>query len=563
MKTRSLLLYVPGTPLDVSVLLPQRRLAALASCLLQEGHETQILDWGTAEGLSRLGTPGLRAAASLAWCGAAPSAKSWLSWLGIRERSPLERLAEESLAQRREEVLSSILAHTRLDFVVFQLESRADALAVRPIVEQMAERCPQVRRIAVGAYPETFGTAMLAESNVFHGACVGDIETSIIALAERITRPERWNAVPNLLYAEAGRVSRTPRDLNSELDAFPRPAYDADTYPAMRGNEKFKVFSLEHSRGRHHVDFSCAEVPWSGRQVRVRSIESLGTEIGHWTRTHGARVFHFSGDATPSAQVERFCAEMLANHSGVAFSREGHLAYCAPETFRALASAGCLSMDFRLDTGSQRLLEDFYGHNYGVTRAEEVLRGCMAAGVFASVRLTYPCPLDDRHTVAETLRILSRTRPDAATIAAPAVPPGSAWRNRAEEFGFQISGKPYVKWAGAEERAISWGLDAPESVPYRMRGWNPARIQEARTELDAGIRELKIRLHASSTLGLLARLESGRNETEYMDALSRALYACDANALSAFAASFNAQAMVPANTIPFRSFVPVRAVVGN
>ena len=126
MKTRSLLVYVPGIPFDLEAFCPQRRLAALAGSLVHEGHETQILDFGTTTGFGSMNTPGLRAFAVRAWDGEKEEwrgATTWRRLLGLRERSPWERLLDEAVEHRTAEVVTEIDALAELDLVTDQLNN--------------------------------------------------------------------------------------------------------------------------------------------------------------------------------------------------------------------------------------------------------------------------------------------------------------------------------------------------------------------------------------------------------------------------------------------------------
>ncbi len=566
MKTRSLLVYVPGIPFDLEAFCPQRRLAALAGSLVHEGHETQILDFGTTTGFGSMNTPGLRGFAVRAWDGEKEEwrgATTWRRLLGLRERSPWERLLDEAVEHRTAEVVTEIDALAELDFVLFLLNTRKDLLATIPVAESLAARRPEIRRIAAGPFMDDYGAAVLSSSKAFHGACVGDAEVSVDLLADRITRPERWNAVPNFLYADQGRIVRTPRDAANDLGRFPEPLYDVNIYPAMQ-NGKFKVFTVEHSRGSHHTVYGAAELPWSARQVRTKSVEAMGREIDRLVALFGASAFHFSGESTPSQQVDRLGAELFGRETPLLYSRDGHLSHSDPDSFRALAASGCVAMHFRLDTGSQRLLEDFYGHNFGITQAEETLRACRAADIFTQVSLTYPCPMDDRHTIAETLRILSRVKPNAASLARPVVPPGSVWRDRAAEFGFLIEEKHSPQWGSLTAPKDRFTSDDGADWGYRMRGWTTAQIEEAVRAIHIEGTELGIHMGGQGLLGLLARMSGLHgSEGDFMEDAAKSLFTGDVSALRGLVDAFNARAIRPSNTIPFRSFAPVRVAVGN
>ena len=102
----------------------------------------------------------------------------------------------------------------------------------------------------------------------------------------------------------------------------------------------------------------------------------------------------------------------------------------------AMAASGGQCVGIRVDSGSQRLVADHYGHTFGISAAEEAVRMAIRHGLHTTVQLTYPCPWDEEHTRAETLRFLRRTRPHGVNILHPHVLPHSRWHAMAAEFGY-------------------------------------------------------------------------------------------------------------------------------
>ena len=563
MKTRSVLVYVPGMPFDAGSLHPQRTLAGLAGVLLEEGHETRILDWGTVNGLASLGRPGLRAAARAGLPGKEPAGRLWRRILGGNPATALERLLEETAVARTQEAAQTISAMVDLDFAVFLLRNRADFLATLPVARLLKKMRPEVRRIGMGPYIEEYGAAVLTGSTAFDALCLGDVELAIGPLAERITRPERWGAVPNLLYSESGQIRRTPFDAGAGLEDYPRPVYHPEVYPALEGHQKFKVFTLEQSRGCHHVPHHRPEIPWSARQVRLMPVDRICDAMDRLGREMGAGAFHFAGASTPASHAERLSAELAMRYGGLPHSREGHFAYADPASMHAMRASGCLAAGFTLDTGSQRLLEDYYGHSFCVSQAEAVLRAVREAGILSSVRLTYPCPMDDYHTAAETVRILQRTQPNGVTVLPVSTPIGSRWKNEAAEFGFHIQSKGFMQWAGFPRARGPWEADR-DKPPYRMAQWTQDAATQSRNALDTEIRELGIPSDMNEHWALLGAIgaEPGQEEAFCAQGME-ALAAYDAPAISHLVKAFNTQAAIPVNTVAFRPFRPILAVVGN
>jgi hypothetical protein len=87
-----------------------------------------------------------------------------------------------------------------------------------------------------------------------------------------------------------------------------------------------------------------------------------------------------------------------------------------PQSLADLAASGCRSVSVQADSGSQYLLDEFYGSPWTVTEMERVFRASRFHGLYTVGEFTYPCPRDDYHTRAETERIVRRSQPHAVRV---------------------------------------------------------------------------------------------------------------------------------------------------
>lgn len=552
MKTRSRLVHVPALPWNAETLMPQHRLAALAGALVDHGHETQILDWGGLGALERLACA----------AGMAPETGSASRrGLGLLRAMTGERrqraMLETALRARAVEVARAVLPVQRPDFVVFLAERRADLIEARRCSALLREWAPEVVQLVTGSHVENHTTAIV-ELAGFDAALTGDAELGMLALAEAFRDRKRWDRLPNVVATDARGYAMSNPEIAHDWSALGQPKYDRSLYPAMSGNEKLKLLSVEHSRGRHHVPFGVAEPPLCLRQVRTKSVVLLGDEVARLAKRGGFRAFHFLGEATPAAQVDGMGYEIMARCLRIFYSREGHVRHLDPGTVQSLARSGCTSLGFRLDTGSQRLLEDYYGHDFGVSQAEAVLRSCRAEEIFLSTGLTYPCAQDDRHTREETVRLLRRCQPDAAQIHRLRCPTGSAWALRPGEFGCVADPARLARWAAA-----SPGELADAVAPVTMPGWKPARVASEREWMFAQLLELGIGAQLSARDGLVARLAGfAGEEAVYHARLRQALASFDVATAHELVSAFNEAATLAVNRIRLRAFEPNLAV-GN
>lgn len=561
MKTRSALLYVPGVPYRLDALMPQRCLAVSAGCLIGAGHETRIWDYGTVEAMRRFSTPGFRAAAkeiSSGWdtlCGGAGAGRT----PSYREARAFKALSLECEVRRCREVALSVAAEERLDFVAFLVHRREDFRMARRVAELLREERPEVCQVVFGPHIDLYGTVALASAPVFDGGCVGDYELGLAALSERINRREEWGVIPDFLYRTAGGLRRTGRDVNMDLDFLAAPCYERAVYPAVHTTGKLRLFTLEHSRGLHHSG-NYRPVPEEGaRPVRVRSASRMCDEMEGLSRLFGARAYLVNGVSTPSAQIDVLSQEILSRRLKVHYVRAGHILCAGAAAFPLMALSGCSAIEFRVDTGSQRLLEDYYGHDFGVTDIERLFRASRDAGLLRVMHLSYPCPKDDQHTRAETLRLVRRCKPDAASVGAPELVPGSWWYVRGLEFGYRIDPAAYSRWVTGED-LIPGGVEASA---YRMPGWPETRVAAEREALVREYAELGVAGLGSAGEALVARMTGYEGEEGEFAMMSRErLFTGDAAGVAKLVDDFNRHG-APASAAPFRPFVPVLAAVGN
>ncbi len=194
---------------------------------------------------------------------------------------------------------------------------------------------------------------------------------------------------------------------------------------------------------------------------------------------------------------------------------------------------------------------------------EEVLQSCKRAGLHVAVGLTYPCPLDDYHTHAETLRLLQRCKPGSVHVAPPEPEEGSLWLQRAPAYQFRADWTRHGKWAGARDLRPAWLPPAALFLPYRMSGWSVQRIAQEHGALCEDVAALGIAQGLSPSEVLLAELLPAPERRGYLDELRRELYCFDTRSLEELLGRFNDAASTSTNTVRFRPFTPVLAAVGN
>ena len=536
MKTRSILVAFPGNPFSIKALRPNARLAYLAGALERSGHTTTILDYGTIETLDRLFTPTFRnvaqRVADTVFTGQAAHPFSAVTTLwGLRG---MRRTLRAELASLLDDVTRSIIAESPLDFVVFSLTVPQDVTICIALAERLASAMPGIRLVACGALVEWAGA-----SNPW--------------LAEHFSLLLTQHAEQELLrWAEGRTFVDSPTQMAS--DSIFLPAYANDTYPALLGDSKFRLFEVETSRDifqRTYVD--AASFPL------VRSPESVCSEMEYLTESFGARAFCMTGGASVFDHMEHVAQEISARGLGVRYCRTGVIhnpngvSFSAP-VFNRIKVSGCRAIDFELNTGSQWMLDDYYGSDYGITEAEHILRASKFAGLFTVEHFVYPAPPDDYHSRAETVRLIERTQPDSVQINLPWALPSSA---RDIKRNDRDSDRTNFLKAACRKQAdlLSPDLETYWAVPRAVR-----ECESLINELDA----LGIETGLNAETALIARLSGyeGR-ERDFSMLMLRHFFAGDVSSIASAVERFNRRMENFAKNETRKKARPLLAVVGN
>lgn len=228
------------------------------------------------------------------------------------------------------------------------------------------------------------------------------------------------------------------------------PVFEAPVYGALHAAEarEAKLRLLPVGGPGRAVEFAAHMVQMAAR-TGMRSYAVLGSEWG-------------------APGVEDLAEALMAQGGGVLYSaREPDLPReCT--SFARLHASGCLAVSFGVETGSQRLQHDFYGRRTDVGKIERVLERVRREGLGVAVRLTFPCPADDWHTYAETLRFIERVRPEGVTVSefaalplaspqvmAPVLPRSRRWRAAYDPHVLQGIGGPVLGRPEEMGRAVS------------------------------------------------------------------------------------------------------------
>lgn len=536
--------------------MPHRPLAELAAYLAAAGHRAEILDLGTVDTLESLCPRAVRRIMAKA---ALETAREDMPSMAARWgfRGPV-RVLRKRMEQLCADTARELAARTRLDAVVMLVRDAADALCAAAAGDALRARRPEVPIALYGRWADLHAEALLDNARGVDCVFASDSEPSVLAWLEARSRPREWLKIPNLTCRGDGAARRGVLRSNASSGALLPPAYDPETYPACGGNGKLKVFEIRDSRGdavdgRYAADLA----PYNA--VSVQPVSAVCEEISRLRLEHGASAFHFSSRHTPFAHAVAVARGLLAHKLDLVFSRRSAFESADSAGFGLLAASGCVALSFHLDSGSQRLLDRHYGRSLLISEAEKALIASRRTGMFTVVGVCYPCSDDDRHSLAETVRVLARTVPDGAMVRLPVPEPCS------ERGGLQPGSMspPYM-------RALRLGRVASPLYPYRygvigsIGGCTARAGALAVLPLVTAARQHGIAAGVTETQALVARfLGHAGGEGAFWAEATRRLIAGDVEWVRALVDVFNQNACSPVRAAQFLPYEALLPAVGN
>lgn len=559
MKTRSVLVYFPGYPFTIQALLPSRTAASVAGCLLEQGHDTMILDFGTVQWVDRLvhGRPAAIAGRVVEqWNdGAAvnPIHALHLTW----QANTAHRLFLARRAAVAREVATRVASHKGLHFAAFLIDTVEDAHAAALTIAPLRELRPRLKLFAFGDFACRFPQEIIEYAGL-DGVCGGTPEGTLSALAERVESPHLWHNIPQFVGRSSQPTNRLEDDM--PLSGLPTPTYAPDAYPALKTEHKIRLFEVHDCRPSRANGYNA---PAAG-PIRMSPVANVCNEIWRVGTLFGARAFHFTGEAAPASHVSAIAHELLRRGMSIVYTRRLDVAQAVPAIFPALHASGCVALSFPVDTGSQRLMDSFYGRGITVSQTEHVLRCAKSVGITTLVSLQYPCPADDYHTRAESLRLIERTRPEAVSINVPRLEPGSRWFDSPAAFGFDLDRKRVFARELRSGRRYPQVDDIGTRLVYGAQGLSDHEMLRARRELLSEIEKLGVMASLPEAVVRVARvLAAGGDERKYANRVQYYLLRGDTLGMASMVDAFNDVACVPAKRLALRGPELERLAVGN
>ncbi|MEK7172951.1 MAG: radical SAM protein [Patescibacteria group bacterium] len=328
-------------------------------------------------------------------------------------------------------------------FLALPTLSRFAAFKLAKIIKQ---NNPQIIIVAgTISHNESHSTTMwkqvLDNYNCIDICIIGEAEDAMLELANG----KNMDDIKDIAFRKDGKAIKTlPRELEKNLDKFGAPAWELIDFKqygsAMSGfhNDidlsKETTVPLKFSRGCPGSCKFCA-LWWMWKKWRTRSGAHMAEEVINLYKNYGLRSFEFRDDCfgVNKNALNEFCDAVIKSNIKVAFSLQSRVDVLNnKEELVKLKEAGCHSISYGVETGSQKILDEFH-KEVNVDGMKATLRLAREVGFKIHALMITGSPFETPETVNETIDFLNEVNPDTSgTVGGIILVPGTAYYNKAK-----------------------------------------------------------------------------------------------------------------------------------
>ncbi|MFQ6112095.1 MAG: B12-binding domain-containing radical SAM protein, partial [Nitrospinota bacterium] len=270
----------------------------------------------------------------------------------------------------------------------------------------LKRRNPSAKVVAGGSLASPLPELFLKNNPSADAVVMGEGEETLPELLAAWERGDDLSQVKGIAFRRNGDVVHTPpRPPIADLDSIPYPAWELfpmEVYlrhPVVGIGRDMNVIT---SRGCPHGCTYCYRL--FGRGYRFRSAGKMVEEIAILKERFAIDFVSFQDDCFVAnrKRVLDFCEMLEASGLGVKWSCCGRVNICDEKMLCRMKEAGCVSVSYGIESGSQRIL-DIIKKGVTVEQARRALRATRRLGLRAPVSFMLGVPGETPETIQETI----------------------------------------------------------------------------------------------------------------------------------------------------------------
>jgi radical SAM superfamily enzyme YgiQ (UPF0313 family) len=299
------------------------------------------------------------------------------------------------------------------------------------------EVCPNCLTVMGGPHVTFWDYEALQECPELDVVVRREGENTLLELVQRVEADEGFQDVLGITYRKKGKTVQNPdRPYIENLDELPFPA--RHLWPMERLREYEDILYLAASRGCVYWCEFCSTVRMHGRKYRMRSTKNVVDELEFLHKTYGVNKFTFCDDAftVDQARTQELCREIMKRGLKITWNCGTRVDMLTKELLFKMKEAGCISMWFGVESGSQQVL-DAMKKGISPELTTQVFGWVMEVGLKPVPNVILGFPGETMKSAWETIKFVEKISPDDVGFYNVATPfPGTPMYDSVKENGW-------------------------------------------------------------------------------------------------------------------------------
>ncbi len=349
-----------------------------------------------------------------------PQALLWLAgWVESKgyhaeiidvKRSPMNKLTEKKREDVFRETLERVIAsNSRIVGLTGYTGEFSNITRLAREIRKRSDAKIIIGGVHTSVSPEDYFNI---DDSPFDAAVIGEGEDALTEILEyEKTGNSDWQTIEGLVMRKDGDIIRTkPRTFRKDIDDMPLPPYhklDMVYYTRPQTNLLRYVFcSGAHIFTSQGCPYECTFCANRLRKVRYRKLDHVIEEIRLLKEKYDIDGFYIQDDTftiKPERVIE-FCERLKAINLGLVWGIEGRVNQFPDNVFNALVDAGCMQMDFGVESGSQKML-DKMKKGIKIEDVKRIFKLCRSHHVRTYASFLLNTPGETEEVVQQTLAL--------------------------------------------------------------------------------------------------------------------------------------------------------------
>lgn len=332
---------------------------------------------------------------------------------------------------QREEAIVAHVAELNPRVVCFSSTHREYAEVVR-INRAIRKRCPGTVTIVGGAQP-TYRYRDYLE-NGFNYVAIGEGEKTLCVFVDMVMSGKgQWEQINGLAWNFGGSaVVNPPRVLmtSAELSDASMPAYDKidpryfDYNLATIRGVPLRGAMILTTRGCPYDCSFCGCNKIFGRKIRSRSLASIAREL-EYLRGRGVEGLWIVDDTFTVNRFHALEVARLLKERGLIWGCQSRVDTVDDEMLAEFRACGCVQIDFGVESGSQRILDDVIHKGTTIGQIHKAFALAKRHGIRTLANIMIGLPSETPDDLVQTQQLVRDIGPDVVVVSIATPLPGT------------------------------------------------------------------------------------------------------------------------------------------